>query len=105
MATEGKKSGGGKVVLVGTYRGDQLTAWRGWYDYPISDSDFSRVEHVERVDGRARSPSAPQSPADHSCATELFVYDIGVWMVRRKSSREVLGAGEKPDIHSFKEAV
>ena len=29
----------GKVVLVGTYKGDQLTAWRGWYNYPISDND------------------------------------------------------------------
>ena len=29
----------GKVVLVGTHKGDQLTAWRGWYNYPISDND------------------------------------------------------------------
>ena len=28
-----------RVVLVGTYKGDQLTAWRGWYNYPISDDD------------------------------------------------------------------
>ena len=28
-----------RVVLVGTYKGDQLTAWRGWYNYPISDED------------------------------------------------------------------
>ena len=54
----------GRIVLVGTYKGDQLTDWRGWYNYPISDSDLSRVEHVERVDGGARSPSAPQSPDD-----------------------------------------
>lgn len=27
------------VVLVGTYKGDQLTDWRGWYNYPISDED------------------------------------------------------------------
>lgn len=26
-------------VLVGTYKGDQLTKWRGWYNYPISDKD------------------------------------------------------------------
>ncbi len=30
-----------KVVLVGTYKGDQLTRWRGWYNYPISDGDFN----------------------------------------------------------------
>lgn len=29
----------GCVVLVGTYKGDQLTKWRGWYNYPLSDSD------------------------------------------------------------------
>jgi site-specific DNA-methyltransferase (adenine-specific) len=64
----------GRIVLVGTYKGDQLTDWRGWYNYPISDSDFSRVEHVERVDGRARSPSAPQLPADYSCINELWLF-------------------------------
>ena len=90
MATGEKKSGGGKVVLVGTYKGDQLTKWRGWYNYPISDSDFSRVEHVERVYGRAQSPvsperseprkrslevCAPQSPADYSCINELWLFN------------------------------
>ena len=64
----------GRIVLVGTYKGDQLTNWRGWYNYPISDNDFSRVEHVERVDGRARSPSAPQLPADYSCINELWLF-------------------------------
>ena len=64
----------GRIVLVGTYKGDQLTDWRGWYNYPISDSDFSRVEHVERVEGRARSPSAPQLPADYSCINELWLF-------------------------------
>ena len=29
----------GRRVLVGTYKGDQLTDWRGWYNYPISDDD------------------------------------------------------------------
>ena len=28
-----------RFVLVGTYKGDQLTDWRGWYNYPISDDD------------------------------------------------------------------
>ena len=28
-----------RVVLVGTYKGDQLGRWRGWYNYPISDND------------------------------------------------------------------
>ncbi len=28
-----------RIVLVGTYKGDQLSRWRGWYNYPISDDD------------------------------------------------------------------
>lgn len=28
-----------RFVLVGTYKGDQLTRWSGWYNYPISDKD------------------------------------------------------------------
>ena len=28
-----------KYVLVGTYKGDQLTRWRGWYNYPITTKD------------------------------------------------------------------
>ncbi len=32
-------SGTRRVVLVGTYKGDQLSRWHGWYNYPISDDD------------------------------------------------------------------
>ena len=28
-----------RYVLVGTYKGDQLTKWRGWYNYPITAND------------------------------------------------------------------
>ena len=27
------------IVLVGTYKGDQLTKWRGWYNYPVSEAN------------------------------------------------------------------
>lgn len=27
------------TVLAGTYKDEQLTDWRGWYNYPISDED------------------------------------------------------------------
>ena len=37
-------SANGRIVLVGTYKGDQLTTWRGWYNYPISDDDKIGVE-------------------------------------------------------------
>ena len=29
-----------KVVLVGTYKGDQLSAWRGWYCWPMSNEEL-----------------------------------------------------------------
>ena len=29
----------GRVVLIGTYKGNQLAQWRGWYNYPILDND------------------------------------------------------------------
>ena len=38
----------GRIVLVGTYKGDQLTKWRGWYNYPISDDELSRAETQRR---------------------------------------------------------
>jgi hypothetical protein len=31
----------GRVVLVGTYKGDQLAKWRGWYNWPLKETDFS----------------------------------------------------------------
>jgi hypothetical protein len=63
----------GRIVLVGTYKGDQLTAWRGWYNYPLT-SVKCKVESVKSEDGRARSPSAPQMPADYSCINELWLF-------------------------------
>ncbi len=37
-----------RFVLVGTYKGDQLTKWRGWYNYPISDEELSHAETQRR---------------------------------------------------------
>ena len=38
-----------RIVLVGTYKGDQLKKWRGWYNYPISDMDKIGAEDAEHV--------------------------------------------------------
>ena len=38
-----------RYVLVGTYKGDQLTAWRGWYNYPISDEDKIGAEDAAKI--------------------------------------------------------
>ena len=39
-----------RVVLVGTYKGDQLTKWLGWYNYPVSDEDFLAAKNKEQTD-------------------------------------------------------
>ena len=38
-----------RIVLVGTYKGDQLTKWPGWYSYPISDDDKISSEDAARI--------------------------------------------------------
>ncbi|MBQ7190373.1 MAG: DNA (cytosine-5-)-methyltransferase [Kiritimatiellae bacterium] len=38
-----------RIVLVGTYKGDQLTKWRGWYNYPISDDDKISAEDAAKI--------------------------------------------------------
>ena len=38
-----------RIVLVGTYKGDQLTKWRGWYNYPISDEDKIGAEDAAKI--------------------------------------------------------
>ena len=40
----------GRVVLVATYKGDQLTKWRGWYNYPI-EKVKCKVENVKCWEG------------------------------------------------------
>ena len=39
----------GRVVLVGTYKGDQLAKWRGWYNYPLSDKDENKPEDYAKI--------------------------------------------------------
>ena len=38
-----------RYVLVGTYKGDQLTKWRGWYNYPISGDDKIGTEDAAKI--------------------------------------------------------
>ena len=35
----GSNGSANRIVLVGTYKGDQLTKWRGWYNYPVLEAD------------------------------------------------------------------
>ena len=36
-----QKTGNPRVVLVGTYKGDQLENWCGWYCWPLGKDDFN----------------------------------------------------------------
>ena len=38
-----------RYVLVGTYKGDQLAKWRGWYNYPISGEDKINPEDFAKI--------------------------------------------------------
>lgn len=38
-----------RIVLVGTYKGEQLTKWRGWYNYPISDDDKIDADDAAKI--------------------------------------------------------
>ena len=71
-----KRETPGRIVLVGTYKGDQLINWPGWYNYPISEGDFSRAEHVERVETIAfdrnnhNAVANPEYGMSSNCASE-----------------------------------
>jgi len=67
-----------RIVLVGTYKGDQLTKWRGWYNWPLGNGEQGTGN------GRAVAPRpptvgrddhiAPQLPADFSQINELWLF-------------------------------
>ncbi len=44
-----RRTGGERVVLVGTYKGDQLAKWPDWYNYPISETDKICVTDVAQI--------------------------------------------------------
>lgn len=37
------------IVLVGTYKGDQLTKWHGWYNYPILNADKISADDAAKI--------------------------------------------------------
>ena len=72
-----------RVVLVGTYRGDQLTKWHGWYNYPVSEDEISRVEHGERVDsGRAALRRDRECTGESSSLETAFSKVNELWLFR-----------------------
>ena len=56
-----------RVVLVGTYKDDQLTKWRGWYNYPISGDDKIGVEDAHNHPSGDPTPSK----ADYNTTIKL----------------------------------
>ena len=59
----------GKIVLVGTYKGDQLTKWRGWYNWPVSDEELNRGEHADDREDDSQSVAS-----DYSRINELWLF-------------------------------
>ena len=48
----------GRVVLVGTYRGDQLKDWPGWYCWPL-DAGESHAKSAKSAKTDRDAPAAP----------------------------------------------
>ena len=91
---DGGKQGNGdardaapKVVLVGTYRGDQLVRWRGWYCWPMAaDAAMQNAECRMQNTGNGRVLAKPiLVSAGHEDGTAQI--DIGAVF------REALKAG------------
>ena len=38
-----------RVILVGTYKGNQLEDWQGWYCYPLSDEDSNIAAFAQKI--------------------------------------------------------
>lgn len=38
-----------RIVLVGTYKGDQLKKWHGWYNYPILNADKIIADDAAKI--------------------------------------------------------
>ena len=38
-----------RIVLVATYKGDQLTKWLGWHNYPIKDGDKISADDAAKI--------------------------------------------------------
>lgn len=58
---------GSRLVLVGTYKGDQLTKWRGWYNYPVGKVEC-KIEN--RKCGRDELVAS-----DYSRINELWLFN------------------------------
>ena len=72
-----------RVVLVGTYRGDQLTKWHGWYNYPVSEDEISRVEHGERVDSERTALRRGRECTGESSSLETAFSKVNeLWLFR-----------------------
>ena len=56
---EGNAEGARRIVLVGTYRGDQLKDWPGWYCWPLDGGVFA-AKSAKAAKREGRAPSRPQ---------------------------------------------
>ena len=68
--------GGASAAIVGTYKEKQL-AWikrHGIYNYPVREEEFSRVERVDRVDGKKGTGNGERGTGGLQSVKELWLY-------------------------------
>ena len=68
-----KKEKSGRIVLVGTYKGDQLTQWRGWYNYPVGNGELGTGKG--RVPQPSESVGRDDPIAPLACVNELWLFN------------------------------
>ena len=65
-----------RIVLVGTYKGDQLTKWRGWYNYPVGNGELGTGNgRAALLRGRECTGGSPSSATDYSKINELWLFN------------------------------
>ena len=61
-----------RVILVGTYKGDQLQNWPGWYCWPISNEEW-KMENG-KCETANQPPNSPFSILHFQFVTELWLF-------------------------------
>lgn len=64
----GKSEAKERIVLVATYKGDQLTKWPGWYNYPIKDGDKISVDDAATLVASHDDPNVINDDNDREAA-------------------------------------
>ncbi len=75
---EDKEGTQGRIILVGTYKGNQLTRWRGWYCWPVSNEELKMEKGELKANG---------TPANSQFSTLNFQFINELWLFKGKEER------------------